>query len=124
MFDPGICFSKGHEMGFADAGNGGEVEGGEGFTVGQMGFIHMTSDPTGGSFENLVLAEGGQEAGGAPSLAIGTFAQILPEAGDGGQPQRGQHQRQLGSIGVGHDGIPLMALTSSDVAAPASSNRS
>jgi hypothetical protein len=90
--DPCISLREGHEMCFADAGNGGEVEIGEGFAIGQMGFVHMASDPTGGSFENLMLAEGCQEAGCAPSLAIGAFAQILPEAGNGGQSQRRQHQ--------------------------------
>ena len=52
-----------------------------------------------------MLAEGGQEASRSPSLAVSTLAELLPEAGDRRQSQRGEHQRQLGGIGFGHNKV-------------------
>ena len=47
----------------------------------------MTGDAPGVPVGDLVLAQGGQEAGRAPAFAVGAGAEFLPEAPDGRQAE-------------------------------------
>jgi hypothetical protein len=93
LLDPGIALGQRHHMGPANGGHGGEVEGGEGLAVRQAGFGHMTRDAPGRALGQFVVAHRGEEACAAPALAVGTGAELLPDAADRRQAQCTQHHR-------------------------------
>ena len=61
------------DVGFADGGRCGEVKGLERLAGGQPSLGEMAGDPACGPLGKFVLAQGREEAGRAPALAVGAF---------------------------------------------------
>ena len=117
---PSIAFRQCHDAGLADRGGGGEVEAVDGFPRGQSGLQQMPCGAPLRPLGDLVLEQGGEGLCRRPALAIGGLRDGLPEAGDRGQAELGEHCRQPGRVdgdarGGAHDAnsAPAMAINRS-----------
>ena len=86
-------------MGLGERRHGGEVEAREGLAGGQLGLGEVALDAAPGAVGELDLGEGGEQARGGPALLVGAAGEVGPEAGDRGQPELGEHERQPGGVG-------------------------
>ena len=96
-------------MRLAERRHGGEVEGGEGLAGWQAGLGEVALDASAGAIGEFQFGECGEQARGGPSLLVGAGGDVGPEAGDGGQAEFAEHQRQarhIGGAGGGHAAAP------------------
>ena len=78
----------------------------------QAGFGEMALDAAAVAFGQLVLGEGGQEAGGGPAFLVGLFGELRPDELDGGQAQLVEQQAERGGVDSGgrlHAASPVRA---------------
>ena len=62
----------------------------------------MTGDAPPGTLGELVLSEGGEEAGGRPAFLVGTLGEARPDVGDRRQAQVAEQQAEAGGVdGIG-----------------------
>ena len=79
------------------------------FSGGSLDFEPVPLDPAGDPFGQLVLDQGGEEAGRRPTLLVGALGELRPQAVHGRQPQFGEHQRQPRRLGLGGGGHGVTA---------------
>ena len=74
----------------------------------------MALDAAAAALGDLVLGQGGQEAGGGPAFLVGLAGETGPQAADGGQPQFRQDQLDPGGIaGIGGHKAPAWPTVAS-----------
>ena len=79
----------------------------------QAGVGEMALDATPIALGDLVLGEGGEEAGGRPAFLVGAFGKGCPPLFDGRQPQVGEDEVEAGGVeGLGHAASPRSLLSS------------
>ena len=69
----------------------------------------MALDAAAGALGELVLGQGGEEAGGGPALLVGALGEAGPDVLDRRQAQLAQQEAEAGlvdGIGRGHAGAP------------------
>lgn len=87
---PAVAFDQRSDAGLAQGGDRQEVEGVERFPLWQPCSGKMTLDAALFPLAQLQLAQRRQQAFGRPTLLVGTGAELRPEAGNRGQPERRQ----------------------------------
>jgi hypothetical protein len=62
----------------------------------------VAGDAPAGALGELVLGEGGEEAGGGPALPVGALGEARPDVGDRRQAQVAEQQAEAGGVdGIG-----------------------
>jgi hypothetical protein len=93
LIEPTVTFGQSGDAGFADRGDGGEVEPVEGLARGQSGLQQMPGCPPPRPLGDLVLHQRREGLRRGPALAVGGFGQRRPEPGDRGQTKLGEQHR-------------------------------
>ena len=115
--EPAVASREGHDLGFGEHGDGGELEVGERLRGEQAGVVEVAFDAAPGAFGEFVFGERGQEAGGGPALGVGAFAERAPQLFHGGEAELREHQLQGdgvrrggGRLVLGHANPPVSSL--------------
>ncbi len=85
--DPAVAGGERHHLGFADHGDGAEVEAVERLASGQARFGEMAFDAPPEAIGHFMLGQGGEEAGRRPAFLIGLFGELGPHQLDARQAQ-------------------------------------
>ena len=64
----------------------------------------MALDATLVAFGEFMLGDGGEEAGGRPTLLVGARGELGPDSLDGGQAQLVEHDPEAGGVDRGGGG--------------------
>src|SRR5215210_3011518 len=99
--EPGIASRDRHDLSLGDHRDGVEVEAVERLAGRQARLGEVALDPAPVAFGELVLGNGGQEAGGGPALLVGLLGELGPDRLDGRQTQFVQHHAEAGGIDGG-----------------------
>lgn len=70
----------------------------EGLSGRQPSFGEVALDSPAVALGELMLGDGGKEAGGGPALLVGAFGEARPDGLHGGQTQVVQHDAEAGGI--------------------------
>ena len=81
LFEPAVAGGERHQLRLADHRHGVEVEAVEGLTDWQPGFGEVALDATAAALGDLMLGQGGQEAGGGPAFLVGLPRRDRPTGG-------------------------------------------
>ena len=79
LVEPGVAGGERHDLRLGDHRHGVEVEGVERLAGRQAGFGEVALDAAAVAFGELVLGDGGEEAGGGPALLVGALGELRPE---------------------------------------------
>ena len=107
--EPAVAGDERHDLGLGDHRHGVEVEGVEGLAGRQARLGEVALDAAAVALGELVLGEGGEEAGGGPALLVGALGEARPDVLDRRQAQLVEQNAEAGGvdgIGRGHAGAP------------------
>ena len=96
LLEPAVAGGERHDLGLGDHRHGVEVEAVEGLAGRQPRLGQMALDAAAGAFGELVLGQGGEEAGGGPALLVGALGEARPDVRDAGQAQLGEQEAEAG----------------------------
>ena len=71
----------------------------------QAGFGEVALNAAPGALGDLVLGQGGEEAGGGPAFLVGPFGEVRPHQLAGGQTQLVEQQAEPGGVDGGVIGL-------------------
>ena len=112
LAEPAVAGGERHDLRLGDHRHGLEVEAVEGLSGGQPRLDEMALDATATAFGDLVLGDGGEEAGRRPAFLVGLLGKLRPQHLDGGQPQFVEQQieaRGVDGVGRAHAASPISA---------------
>ena len=96
--EPAIAGDQRHDLGFRDRRHGLELEGVERLAGRQTGLGEVALDAASGALGDLVLGQGGEEAGGGPALLVGALGEAGPDGLDRGQAQVAEQEAEAGLV--------------------------
>jgi hypothetical protein len=101
LLDPTVTGRERHHLGFADHGNGSEVEAIKRLARGQACLGEVAFNAATGTVGHLMLSKGSEEAGRRPALFIGLFRELGPHQFDARQAQFAEQQFDAGGVDGG-----------------------
>ena len=107
--EPAVAGDERHDLGLGDRRHGLELEGVERLAGRQAGLGQVALDATAYALGDLVLGQGGEEAGGGPALLVGALGEARPDGLDCRQAEIAEQEAETRGV----DGVGLRSCRAS-----------